>query len=107
MIISDRPQKYISPHHPILHRGEVTFTGSTVIDLGLGHNNYQVVLQLQGGLAAQNIAPCLSYTKSTARPGSFTITAGKHTSTTDNTLIAATAACTVSFTATADASVAP
>jgi hypothetical protein len=102
--VSARPQPYVSPHNPLLHRGQFTFTASQVVDLGIGHNNYDVVLTLQGGLAAQNIAPHLSYTKSTTRPGTFTITAGKMTAAGDTTIIAATAACTVSFTAIAGAS---
>lgn len=101
---SDRPQPYVSPHNPLLHRGEVSFTATQVIDLGINHANYQVNLTLQGGLAAQNIAPHLSYVKDTSKPGRFTIYAGKYTGAGDTTIIAATSACTVTFTAIAGAS---
>lgn len=105
MPTASRPvQKWASPQHPLLHRGEVTFTGSTTVDLGIGHNNYKVALSLVGGLAAQNIAPHISWAR-TSRPGVFQITAGKYTAAGDTTIIAATAACTVSFTVTVDASV--
>ena len=80
--------------------------GHPLIDLGLGHSNYDVTITLQGGLAAQNIAPALSVTKLTGTSaGKFTITAGKFTAAADTTIIAATAACTVSFTVIAGASV--
>ena len=103
---SNRPQPYVSPHNNLLHRGEVAFVGSTTIDLGIKHTNFQVTLSLQGGLAAQNIAPQLSWSKvsGAANAGKFLITAGKYTGAGDTTIIAATASCTVTFTAIAGAS---
>lgn len=103
-ITPQRPYPYQSRQHPLLHLGEVTFTGSVTVDLGIGHNNYHVVPVLQGGLAAQNIAPGISVTKLTGvNAGKFTITAGKSTGAGDTTIIAATSACTVSFLAIAGA----
>ena len=103
-VVSDRPQPYQSRHNPLLHSGQVSFTGSTTVDLGLGHNNFQVEPKLVGGLTEQNIAPQLSWDYGDD-PGTFVITAGKFTASGDNTIIAATAECTVSFIAVAGASV--
>ena len=99
---SARPQRYVNNQHPLLHHGQVTFTGSTTVDLGIGHNNFEVALVVVGGLAAQNVAPVLSWSRGT-RKGTFVIQAGKFTGAADTTIIAATASCTVSFTAIMDA----
>jgi hypothetical protein len=49
------PQPYRSKHHPLLHHGGETVTGSLQIDLGIRHDNFQVVVSFDGdagGLAA-------------------------------------------------------
>lgn len=103
-LASPRPKKYESRHQPGLHKGQVTFTGSTTIDLGINHNNFDFVMQQKGALAALNAAPQLAWDYGTKK-GTVVITAGKYTAAGDTTIIAATAACTVSFMAHEEASI--
>ena len=88
-----------------LHTGILSVTGSATIDLGVGHNNFVPQLTLQATLAADaNKASFLSWSYG-PRPGQFTISAWKVTSTSNPTLIAATSAVNVSFHAVVDSSV--
>lgn len=101
---SPKPLPYQSPVDPNCHRGVVSVTGSKTVDLGLGHNNFYVVLNLKGGLTDQNKAPVLSWAYGTKK-GTFTIQAGKFTAAGDTTIIAATSAVDVQFNVEAGASV--
>jgi hypothetical protein len=104
------PQPYQSLQSPILHSGLVPVTGSAVVNLGIGHNNFVPSVSLQTpGLTtapatAANVAPSVTWQYGPGL-GQFTIYTWKATSTSNPTLIAATVAATVSFTAIADSSV--
>ena len=99
------PRPYQSLQDPNLHSGIVAVTGNAVVDLGLGHANFVPSLSLQASLAADaNKAPTVTWAYGPAA-GQFTIYAWKVTDATHPTLIAATAAVNVSFTAIADSSV--
>lgn len=98
------PRPFQSRQLEPLHSGIVSVTGSLQVDLGIGHNNFVPSLTLQGGSAATaNLAPVLTWAYG-ATPGTFTIFAWKATAAGTTTLIAATAAVSVSFTAIADGS---
>lgn len=99
------PMPYRSKSHEDLHSGIVSVTGSKVVDLGIGHANFVPSVTLQGSTAANaNLAPTLTWAYG-PQPGQFTIYAWKATGAATTTLIAATAAVNVSFTAIADSSV--
>jgi len=101
---TDRP--FMNTQFELLHSGQVTFTASREVDLGIKHDNFIPVLNLVGSTAAENnVAPNLSWQRVTGKPGVFKIFAWKATAAGTTTLIAATAACTVSFVAVAGASV--
>ena len=99
------PRPWQSLQDTNLHSGILTVTGSQLVDLGIGHNNFVPVVTLQASAAAgANAAATITWAYGPL-PGQFVIYAWKVTSTTNPTLIAATAAVSVSFTATADSSV--
>lgn len=102
------PRPYQSLQTPNLHSGIVPVTGSAVVDLGIGHNNFVPSINLQTGTATPatiaNNAPTVTWNYGPAA-GQFTIYAWKVTDATHPTLIAATVAVNVSFTAIADSSV--
>lgn len=102
-------QPYRDVNNANLHRGQVSVLISKEIDLGIGHNNFDVVgLSVKSALAADiNLATQLTWQYVTGKPGAFRIFAWKPTNGTTTTLIAATAAVTVSFTAIAGSSVIP
>jgi hypothetical protein len=100
------PYPYQNPQHPLLHSGSVTFTISREIDLGIGHDNFIVAPTLMADTAAEvNVAPQITWERVAGKPGVFKLFAWKATAAGTTTLIAATAACTVSFVAIAGASV--
>ncbi len=100
------PQPYASKSTPGLHSGLVACTGNVTVDLGTGHNNFVPTIDQQASLAADvNKAHKLSWAYGT-KLGTFVIYAWKVTTLASNpTLIAATAAINVSFTAIAASSV--
>jgi len=100
------PHPYQSKYNELLHSGIVAVTGSKVVDLGIGHNNFVPTLVQQASLAADvNKAHKLSWAYG-SKLGTFVIYAWKVTTLASNpTLIAATVAVNVSFTAIADSSV--
>lgn len=99
------PRPYQSKASPLLHSGIVPVTGNAVVDLGIGHANFVPTISQQASLAADvNKSPDLSWAYGPL-PGQFTIYAWKATAAGTTTLIAATAAVNVSFTAIADSSV--
>lgn len=109
------PRPYQSMGDPNLHSGLVAIptTGSAVVDLGIGHNNFVPSVSLQTpGLTtapatAANVAPYVTWQYGPGL-GQFTIYTWKVTTggaAGNPTLIAATAAAVVSFTAIADSSV--
>jgi hypothetical protein len=98
------PQPYAHVSLPGIHSGIESVTGTKTIDLGIGHNNFVPSLTLQASLAADaNKASYLSWSYGT-KLGTFVISAWKATAAGTTTLIAATAAVNVSFTAVADSS---
>jgi len=87
------------------HRGAVSVTGTKVVDLGIGHNNFNVHLDLLSNLAADaNAASNISWNYHPTIKGAFVISAWKATAAGTTTLIAATAAVNISFIAIAGAS---
>lgn len=101
--VSARPQPYVSPHHPLLHRGVVEVTGQKTVDLGIGHNNFTPSLNIKGGISALAPAHIVAWDYG-SKPGTFVITVGKATGAGDTTVILATATVNVSFTVIAGAS---
>lgn len=51
-ILGRGPQPYASPHHPNLHSGVVSVTGSLTVDLGIRHDNFVPSVSLNAGSAA-------------------------------------------------------
>jgi len=99
------PRPYQSLQFELLHTGIVTVTGTAVVDLGIGHNNFVPQLEQQASLAADaNKATSLTWSFG-PKAGQFTISAWKATAAGTTTLIAATAAIQVSFHVIADSSV--
>lgn len=100
------PQPYASKSTPGLHSGRVSCLGNVTVDLGIGHSNFvPTVVQEASTAAAVNNAHKLSWAYGT-KPGTFIIYAWKVTTLASNpTLIAATVAINVSFTAVAASSV--
>lgn len=99
------PYQYQSLQSPLLHSGVVPVTGSAIVDLGIGHNNFVPSINLQASVAADaNKAVTLTWAYGT-KAGTFVIYGWKSTSVSNPTLIAATAAVNVSFTAIVDSSV--
>lgn len=98
------PRPWASHHDPLLHSGIVSVTGSSVVDLGIGHNNFVPTVSLQGGTAAIANAASEQTWVYGPQPGQFTIFTWKATAVGTTTLIAATAAVNVSFIAIADGS---
>ncbi len=99
------PHPYQSKYNELLHSGIVSVTGTKVIDLGIGHNNFVPSVSLQASLAADaNKASFVTWAYGSV-PGTFVIYAWKATAAATTTLIAATLAVNVSFTAIADSSV--
>ncbi len=99
------PFPFRSVQDPNLHSGEVTVTGTLTVDLGIGHNNFVVAPVLKSIVAATvNAASEVTWDYG-SKLGTFTIACWKTTNSSTNTLIAATAAVVVSFTATVDSSV--
>lgn len=98
------PRPWQSMQDANWHSGFVPVTGSVVIDLGLGHNNFVPQVSLKGSTAANaNLASVVTWEYG-AQPGTFTIFAWKATAAGTTTLIAATVAVNVSFIALADSS---
>ena len=88
-----------------LHSGIESVTGSKVIDLGIGHNNFVPTVAIQGSTATiANNASDVTWAYG-PNAGQFTIYTWKATAAGTTTLIAATAAVNVSFTVIADSSV--
>lgn len=88
-----------------LHSGIVAVTGTVTVDLGIGHNNFVPSVTLQGSTAASaNAVSDVSWAYGT-KLGTFIIYCWKATSTSVTTLIAATVAASVSFTAIVDSTV--
>lgn len=99
------PQPYQSKSHPGLHSGIVAVTGTKVVDLGIGHSNFVPSVSLKASLAADaNKAASVTWDYGPT-PGTFIIYCWKATAAGTTTLIAATAAVNVSFTAIAASSV--
>ena len=102
------PTPYAHRALPGLHSGIVAVTGTITVDLGIGHNNFVPSLTLQASLAADaNKASSLTWAYG-SRLGTFVISAWKVTTpgaAGNPTLIAATSAVNVSFTAIADSTV--
>lgn len=99
------PKPYQSLQDELTHFGSVSVTGTALIDLGIGHNNFVVIPMLQSVLATDvNAASDITWNYGT-RPGTFVIACWKATSSSVNTLIASTAAVNVSFYARAGSSV--
>lgn len=99
------PRPYQNRHNPLLHSGIESVTGTKTIDLGIGHNNFVFAATLKSSLAADaNKASAVSWDYG-PQPGQVTISCWKATAAGTTTLIAATAAVNVSFTAIADSSV--
>lgn len=99
------PRPWASKHDPNLHSGIVSVTGTAVVDLGIGHNNFVPQINLQASLAADaNKASSISWSYG-PQAGQFTISAWKATAAGTTTLIAATAAVNISFHAIVDSSV--
>lgn len=98
------PRPWQSLQFELLHSGVVSVTGSFTVDLGLGHNNFVPQISLKGSTAANANAASVVTWEYGAQPGTFTIFAWKATAAGTTTLIAATAAVNVSFTALADSS---
>lgn len=98
------PRPYASHHDPLLHTGIVSVTGSAVVDLGIGHNNFVPIVSLKGSTAT--IANNASEQTWEYGPGlgQFTIYTWKATAAGNTALIAATSAVNVSFIAIADGS---
>lgn len=87
-----------------LHSGIVAVIGSFTVDLGIGHANFVPIVALEGSTAANaNNAASVTWEYGTT-PGTFVIFTWKATAAGTTTLIAATAAVNVSFTAIADGS---
>jgi hypothetical protein len=102
---SSSPRPYQSLQLEPLHTGVVQVTGTAVVDLGIGHNQFVVQLDQVASLAADvNKSPGITWSYG-PRLGQFTISAWKATSTTNPTLIAATALVNVAFIAIVDSSV--
>ena len=98
------PQPWASLQQPQFHSGVVAVTGSQIVNLGIGHNNFVVDLTQQASTAAlANDAPIMTWAYGT-QLGTFIIYTWKHTSTSNPTLIAATVAVNVAFLALADGS---
>lgn len=98
------PRPWQSKHDPLLHTGIVSVTGSLVVDLGIGHNNFVPVVSLQASTAGGANAASEQSWAYGPQPGQFTIYTWKATAAGTTTLIAATAAANVSFIAVADGS---
>lgn len=100
------PFPYMNPQNNLLHSGLVTFTGSLEVDLGIKHDNFVPAISIVADTAAEaNVSPNITWERVAGKPGVFKIFAWKATAAGTTTLIAATAACTVSFVAIAGASV--
>ena len=98
------PRPWQSQQDGNVHTGVVSVTGSAVVDLGVGHNNFVPCVSLQGSTAAiANAAANVTWSYG-PQPGQFTISTWKATAAGTTTLIAATAAVSVSFIAFADSS---
>ncbi len=98
------PQPWRSRQDGNLHSGIVAVTGSLLVDLGIGHANFVPTVALNGSTAGNaNAASAVTWAYG-ATPGTFTIFTWKATAAGTTTLIAATAAVNVSFTAIADSS---
>ncbi len=104
-IASPRPLPFQSHYDPQVHVGQVTFTGSTTVNLGLNHNNFTVAPCIRGGIADLAPAHIIAWAYHPTIKGAFVITAGKATAAGTTTVILATASLTVSFVAYAEASV--
>ena len=99
------PRPWQSLQNELFHSGIVAVTGSLLVDLGIGHNNFVPQVVQQASLAADvNKAEKISWAYG-PRPGQFVIYAWKATAAGTTTLIAATQAVNVSFTVLADSSV--
>ena len=98
------PQPWASLQLPGLHSGIIPVTGTAVVDLGIGHNNFVPSVAVKGGTAAiANAAPDVTWEYG-PQAGQFTISTWKATAAGTTTLIAATVAVNVSFVAIADGS---
>jgi hypothetical protein len=96
------PRPWQSLQNELLHSGIVSVTGSLLVDLGLNHSNFVPAVSLNGSTAANaNAASVVTWAYGT-QPGTFTIFTWKATAAGTTTLIAATAAVSVSFTVIAD-----
>jgi hypothetical protein len=101
-----RQKPYQNPNFPGLHDGVVAVTGSLTVDLGIGHDTYNVIAVINGALA--DIAPAhIIAVKKSTKKGAFTIQVGKATAAGTTTVIAATAAVNISFYAVERSTVTP
>ena len=91
------PRPWASKHDPNLHSGIVPVTGTAVVDLGIGHNNFVPTVALQAGTATLANAASEQSWAYGPQLGQFTIFTWKATAAGTTTLIAATAAVNVSF----------
>lgn len=99
------PFPFQSLQNGLFHSGIVSVTGTALVDLGIGHNNFVPQLEQQASLAADvNKSPNITWAYGT-KPGTFLISCWKATAAGTTTLIAATAAVNVSFLVLADSSV--
>jgi hypothetical protein len=70
--VSARPKAYESKFLPNLHTGTVEVTGSETVDLGLGHDNFEVFLSPGEGLEDLDLS--VEILDEEGSQGSFTIT---------------------------------
>ena len=101
------PLPYQSKSLSELHRGLVqsTTSGTALIDLGIGHNNFVPVIQIKGGATEEALDLMLDWAYGT-KPGSFTVLVYKRPGS-YGAWIPDTAARTLGFIAVAGDSVSP
>lgn len=96
-LASPKPKPYQSVDMPSVHVGVISVTGTKLIDLGIGHNNYVVSgLEIEGTATEAALAYSKVITKGTKK-GTFTITLYKRDAS-YGPWILATAAVTIHFT---------
>lgn len=98
------PRSWQSRQDGNLHSGIVSVTGTLLVDLGLDHSNFVPTVSLNGSTAANANAASVVTWDYGSKPGTFVISTWKATAAGTTTLIAATAAVSVSFTVIADGS---
>lgn len=110
-LASPPPFPYRSPDFNLIHRGVVTVTGNLLVDLKLKHDNFWVYPSIVGALTnlAAGAGIAWQYGDVAAQvtyKGTFYLTVGMFTSTTNPTMILSTNPVTISFLVYAEASVA-